>query len=208
MLPASHSITHRLSGAFETVTARRPAGPGAMANEKLTPSAGRRQGPATGLVVAWVLAASFGSMIVQTILPVAHGALEQFATGSIDRQLPEPIDRETAVALSRAVLLRLDDANRTGNYVVFRDMAAPAFQNMNSAAELERIFAWLRNDGLALTSAQSLEAASLRPSVMEKGELLHMRGAIPGIPGGLNFDLLMQQSAGLWRVFGIAVYRG
>ena len=208
MRPASHSITHSLSGDFEIVTAPRPVKSGPVASEKPAPSAGRRQAPAAGLVVAWILAACSGSLIVQAVLPVGNGALVQFATGSIDRQPPEPIDRNTAAALSRAVLLRLEDASRTGNYGVFRDMAAPAFQTMNSTAELERIFAWLRHDGLTLDSAASLEAASLRPSVMEKGDILHVRGALPNIPGGLSFDLLMQQTAGDWRVFGIAIYRG
>lgn len=208
MLPGSHSLTHSLSGDFEIETARRPVRSDLVASEKPAPSARRRQGPASRLVLAWILAACTGSMIVQAVLPVANGTLVPLATGSIDRKPPEPIDRLAAVALSRAVLLRLDDASRTGNYAVFRDMAAPAFQAMNSAADLERIFAWMRNDGLKLTSAAALDAASLRPTTMEKGGILHVRGALPDIPGGLSFDLLMQQSTGEWRVFGIAVYRG
>lgn len=164
--------------------------------------------PSFGLATSWMLAAIVGSVIVQIAPPLAHETIDQLTTGSIERLSPEPIDRKQAVALARAALLRLDDANRTGNYAVFCDMAAPDFKRINSPADLERIFAWLRNDGLALTSAAALEATSLQPTVLEKNGILHVRGALPGIPGGLGFDLLLQRAANEWLIFGIAVYRG
>ena len=178
--------------------------------EKMLPPAGRHLTPTAGLAFAWMLAALTGALIVQAVDPAADRVRAHFLTATSADLPVEPIDRAEAVALSRAVLLRLDDANRTGNYAVFREMSAPAFQAINSANDLQRIFGWLREQGQSLASAASLDADALRPSVLEKGGFLHVRGAMPGVPGGLSFDLLLQQSPGdsHWRVFGIAVYRG
>src|SRR3954452_1029282 len=55
-----------------------------------------------------------------------------------------PVSIEQAIYLIRSTLLTLNDANRTGNYTVLRDLAAPSFQTRNSAADLGVIFADLR----------------------------------------------------------------
>ena len=39
-----------------------------------------------------------------------------------------PVSLEQALYLIRSTLLRLNDANRSGNYTVLRDLAAPDFQ--------------------------------------------------------------------------------
>jgi hypothetical protein len=46
--------------------------------------------------------------------------------------------------LIRSTLLTLNDANRSGNYTVLRDLAAPDFQAKNTAADLAAIFTDLR----------------------------------------------------------------
>jgi len=46
--------------------------------------------------------------------------------------------------LIRSTLLTLNDANRTGNYTVLRDLAAPDFQARNTAADLAVTFTDLR----------------------------------------------------------------
>ncbi|XUJ36695.1 hypothetical protein ACQ5SK_19580 [Bradyrhizobium japonicum] len=47
-----------------------------------------------------------------------------------------PVSLEQALYLIRSTLLSLNDANRTGNYTVLRDLAAPDFQARNAAADL------------------------------------------------------------------------
>jgi hypothetical protein len=51
-----------------------------------------------------------------------------------------PISTEQALYLIRSTLLTLNDANRSGNYTVLRDLAAPDFQVRNTAADLSQIF--------------------------------------------------------------------
>jgi hypothetical protein len=41
----------------------------------------------------------------------------------------------------RSALLALDQANKTGNYTVLRELGAPGFQAANTAARLSEIFA-------------------------------------------------------------------
>ena len=169
--------------------------------------------PSLGLAVLWALAAVSGSAFVLLMdqMPISLGS--RFASARIDGGSAEPIGRGTAVALARTVLLRLDDANRTGNYAIFRDTSSAAFQSMNGVDDLARIFAWLREQRVSLAPAALLEPGLLSPTVMEKGGIVHIRGSVPDKIGGLNFDLLFQDPAqpGMaadWRLFGIALYRG
>src|SRR5258708_22453886 len=60
---------------------------------------------------------------------------------------PAQIDRNGVIMLIRSSLLALDQANKTGNYTVLRDIGAPGFQS-NTAAMLGHIVAKLRNDHL------------------------------------------------------------
>src|SRR3954466_1644296 len=63
---------------------------------------------------------------------------------------PAQIDRNGVLILIRSSLLALDQANKTGNYTVLRDLGAPGFQT-NTAARLAEIFAKQRNDNLDLS---------------------------------------------------------
>src|ERR1700737_4928005 len=67
-------------------------------------------------------------------------------------QAPKPaqIDRNGVLILIRSSLLALDQANKTGNYTVLRDIGAPGFQS-NTAAALRGLFAKLGGDNLALS---------------------------------------------------------
>jgi hypothetical protein len=51
------------------------------------------------------------------------------------------IDRNGVLILIRSSLLAVDQADKTGNYTVLRDLGAPGFQASNTAARLREIFA-------------------------------------------------------------------
>ncbi len=70
---------------------------------------------------------------------------------------PVSIDRNGVLILVRTVLLALDDADKTGNYTVLRDLGAPGFQVNNDAAQLGDIFAKERRDKSDLAGAAGLE---------------------------------------------------
>src|SRR4051812_5250393 len=120
---------------------------------------------------------------------------------------PAQIDRNGVMILIRSSLLALDQANKTGNYTVLRDIGAPGFQT-NSAARLGEIFAKLRNDNLDLSGVAVIDPQlSLLPQIESSG-LMHMAGFFPSVPTQVNFDLAFAPVNGQWRLFGISVSIG
>ena len=109
-------------------------------------------------------------------------------TGPQSAPRPAQIDRNGVLILIRQSLLALDQANKTGNYTVLRDLGSPAFQ-ANSAARLSEIFAKQRNDNIDLSSVAVIDPQlTLLPQIEASG-LLHMTGFFPSVPTQVNFDL-------------------
>jgi hypothetical protein len=120
---------------------------------------------------------------------------------------PAQIDRNGVVILVRSTLLALDQANKTGNYTVLRDLGAPAFR-ANTAARLAEIFAKQRNDNLDLSGVAAIDPQlSLLPQIEANG-LMHMSGFFPSVPSQVNFDLAFTPVNGQWRLFGLSVALG
>jgi hypothetical protein len=120
---------------------------------------------------------------------------------------PAQIDRNGVLILIRSSLLALDQANKTGNYTVLRDIGAPGFQS-NSAARLGEIFVKLRNDNIDLSGVAVIDPQlGLLPQIEANG-LMHMAGFFPSVPTQVNFDLSFAPVNGQWRLFGISVSIG
>jgi hypothetical protein len=120
---------------------------------------------------------------------------------------PAQIDRNGVLILIRSSLLALDQANKTGNYTVLRDIGAPGFQS-NTAARLGDIFAKLRNDNLDLSGVAVIDPQlNLLPQIEANG-LMRMAGFFPSVPTQVNFDLSFAPVSGQWRLFGISVSIG
>ncbi len=115
-----------------------------------------------------------------------------------------PVHLEQALYLIRSTLLTLNDANRSGNYTVLRDLASPSFQAKNSAADLAAIFADLRQRNFDLF-AVAIAAPQLAAPPSRDGNLLRLTGFFPTRPLQINFDLLFEDVAGKWMLFGISV---
>ena len=117
------------------------------------------------------------------------------------------IDRNGVLMLVRSTLLALDQANKTGNYTVLRDLGAPGFQ-VNTAAKLAEIFAKQRGDKLDLSGVAVIDPQlSLLPQIEPNG-LLHMAGFFPSVPSQVNFELLFTPVDGQWRIFGVSLSVG
>jgi hypothetical protein len=112
---------------------------------------------------------------------------------------------EQALYLIRSTLLTLNDANRSGNYTVLRDLAAPDFQARNTAADLAQSFADLRRRNFDLYGAALLAPQLTAVPALDPGGMLHLSGFIPTRPQQINFDLIYQVVAGQWRLFGISI---
>jgi hypothetical protein len=127
----------------------------------------------------------------------------------VETQAPKPaqIDRNGVLILVRSVLLALDQANKTGNYTVLRDLGAPGFQ-VNTAARLSEIFAKQRNDNIDLSGVAAIDPQlSLLPQIDANG-MLHMAGFFPSVPSQVNFELAFAPVNGQWRLFGVGVTIG
>jgi hypothetical protein len=121
-------------------------------------------------------------------------------------QAPKPaqIDRNGVLILIRSALLALDQANKTGNYTVLRDLGAPDFQ-ANSAAQLAEIFAQQRKDNVDLSGVAVIDPQlTLLPQIEGSG-LMRMAGFFPSVPTQVNFELLYAPVGGRWRLFGLSV---
>jgi hypothetical protein len=116
-----------------------------------------------------------------------------------------PVSTEQALYLIRSTLLTLNDANRSGNYTVLRDLAAPDFQARNTAADLSQSFSDLRRRNFDLYGAALLSPQlTVLPALDQRG-FLHLAGFFPTRPQQINFDLLFADVTNQWRLFGIAI---
>lgn len=114
------------------------------------------------------------------------------------------IDRNGVLILVKSAMLALDQANRTGNYTVLRDLGSPSFQ-VNTAAKLAEIFAWQRQQKLELAGLVVLDPElTLLPRIEPDGKL-HMAGFFPSTPMQVNFELLYEPVNREWRIFSMSV---
>ena len=116
-----------------------------------------------------------------------------------------PVNLEQGLYLIRSTLLTLNDANRSGNYTVLRDLAAPGFQAKNSAADLGAIFADLRRRHVDLFAVALMAPQLASPPALDGNGMLRLAGHFPTQPLQIKFDLLFQNVDHNWRLFGVSV---
>jgi len=146
------------------------------------------------------------ALVIATVLMSISGALaEEQHPAPAPQQQQLPVSLEQALYLIRSTLLTLNDANRTGNYTVLRDLAAPDFQAKNTAADLAQIFSDLRRRNFDLFSVALAAPQLSAPPALDGNGMLRLTGFFPTRPLQINFDLLFQNVSGQWRLFGISV---
>src|SRR5207253_170468 len=141
--------------------------------------------------------------------PPAPAPKQQPAQPAPQPQAPRPaqIDRNGVLILIRSALLALDQANKTGNYTVLRDLGSPDFQ-ANSAARLAEIFAQQRHDNVDLSGVVVIDPQlTLLPQIEANG-MMHMAGFFPSVPTQVNFELAYAPVGGRWRLFALSVSFG
>ena len=119
---------------------------------------------------------------------------------------PRPaIDSLRATILVRTAIVTLNNANRTGNYTVLRDLAAPPFQFANSPAKLAEIFRPLRQEKVDLSPVVVLRPVFTRPPLINRQKMLVLQGYFPSRPKMVRFVLGYLPFAGRWRLNFISV---
>lgn len=159
-------------------------------------------------MLAALVAASFFPTTVSAQSPEqAQIAKTSKATRPAASPKPADIDKNGVLILIRSTLIALDQANKTGNYTVLRDLGAPAFQ-ANTAARLAEIFAQQRAQNLDLSGVAVLEPQlSMLPQIEPSG-MMHMAGFFPSVPTQIRFEVLYAPVQGQWKLFGLSVSLG
>ena len=146
----------------------------------------------------WIAAAALGLLL---------GAIPAATT-----QEPPPAEdavaRENALivaTLVRTTLVALHQANVTGNYTVLRDLAAPSFREKNTAADLARIFAPIRDENIDLGAIVVLEPELARQPAIAENSMLHIDGTLRTQPTPVRFEFLFQPVDNAWRLFGVSI---
>lgn len=120
-------------------------------------------------------------------------------------QVSPPMSTGQAVYLVRSTLMTLNDANRSGNYTVLRDLAAPDFQTRNSAADLAQSFIDLRRRKFDLFAVSfTTPQFDPEPSLDGNGRM-RLSGSFATHPLQIKFDLTFQSVEGQWRLFAVSV---
>jgi hypothetical protein len=109
------------------------------------------------------------------------------------------------LALVRSTLVAVDLGNKTGNYTVLRDLAAPEFRDANSPAQLGRIFANLVAQRIDLLAVTVVEPTYKTPPVITPKNLLYIVGSYTIRPHPIDFELIYQMDQGRWRLYGILI---
>lgn len=112
---------------------------------------------------------------------------------------------DQALLLARTTLLTLNDANRSGNYTVLRDLGSPEFQARNTAADLGLVFAEMRKSGLSLFSVLLLTPQLTSAPELDNDGRLRVSGFVPMRPQQVKFDLVYEQSGGQWKLLNLGI---
>lgn len=157
----------------------------------------RRGARRAGRLAAAILAAAAAT------IPAAAQVRPGSARTAPAPNLPAP-DERTSLKLLYGIMAAVDQANRTGNYSVLRDLGTSAFQANNDQAALTAAFAGLRGQNADLSETLMATPVWEIPPRLTSPTVLRMRGSFPLRPLAVGFDLLFAWDRG-WRLDSIAV---
>ena len=122
---------------------------------------------------------------------------------------PKHQQEQQTTFLVRSTLMALNDANRSGNYSVLRDLAGPRFQERNSVLRLREVFHAFREAGVDLSPAGVLTATLTRSDTRANDGVLALDGSLPlseaGAIRSLRFAMEFEPIAGHWRLLTLSV---
>jgi hypothetical protein len=115
--------------------------------------------------------------------------------------VPSP---EGLLLLIRTTTIAIDQANKTNNYAVLRQLGGPGLRAY-STVQLAQTFEPLRTNKVDLAPA-----AVATPELTERPELspdslLTLEGAFPTKPLQIGFKFVYQADHGEWKPFGLSV---
>jgi len=113
---------------------------------------------------------------------------------------------ELIVVLVRTTLLTLNDALRSDNFTVLRDLASAQFRAENTPGRLSQAFSDLARRGIDLSAVAILtpELSEL-PSLDTDTNVLRLKGFFEGKPIRIAFELVYLSDGGRWKLLGLSV---
>ncbi len=99
----------------------------------------------------------------------------------------------------------VDQANRSGNYSVLRDISSQGFQIANNSARLGEIFAGLRNAQIDLSNAFLVPPTYIEAPQLVREDMFRVTGIFQLRPVSLAFDFTYQWEQGQWKIYGINI---
>ncbi len=104
-----------------------------------------------------------------------------------------------------STMITVENANRTGNYAVLRQLGSQAFQIGNPPSQLVQVFAGLRATGLDLSTTLLVPPTYTQaPQVVQNG-VFRVQGIFQLRPRSVGFDLYYQWEQGRWKIYGIDI---
>ncbi len=129
-----------------------------------------------------------------------------FVSGQAAAQANQPvIDANVLRILLRTTVVALNNANRTGNYTVFRELGSPGFQETNNAARLASIFGPLRSQNLDFGPIVLFDPVFARQPTYDQQGLLQMVGYFPTKPLEVVFNMSFRYLSGRWALEAISI---
>jgi len=111
-----------------------------------------------------------------------------------------------ALELSKMIwstMAAVDQANRSGNYTVLRDISAQGFQINNDPSKLAQVFAGIRNARIDIGDALLVAPTYLEAPKQVRADMFEVKGAFQLRPVAIYFDLYFQWEQGQWKLFVI-----
>jgi hypothetical protein len=113
---------------------------------------------------------------------------------------------QSLVLLIRNAVVAVHQANQSGNYAVLRALAAPDFQQHNTAEGLSQVFSSLRAAGVDLGQVTAVNPRLYSDPAIDNSGFLRLAGFIPLGEARADFEMAFQLVNGRWRLFGIGVH--
>lgn len=137
---------------------------------------------------------------VLAVIAPAEGLCEEPARSASSVHLVTPVSTESAVQHVRAVLQTLDNAIRSGNYSVLRDLAAPDYQSENSLEEIASAFAPLREAQPDFSFAYRIHPEFNSSTLIDSDGVMKLEGRFRAPTRDLHFAMALVELEGRWRM--------
>lgn len=114
-------------------------------------------------------------------------------------------DESHLASLVWSTMIALDQANKTNNYTVLRDLGTAEFRSNIGADALQRNFEPDRRNGLDLAWTIRVEPTYSKPPVVDDYGQLHVQGRFVLRPKIVYFNFVYGREAGQWRLKALKV---